>query len=294
MMGTRETQDKATPRVAVYGRLSVARIRYDFCVNVANLLQIPFLVHFHPAVIVSASDLLSVNRGPSKPDIGNQSLMRFLDKFAYRHPRSVTTGHGTSIMQSAGSPGDAWLARTKGAGARTSDTTINSASFRKKNVEDIAGEDVFFHEYFKQSGRKGQDDRQSWADSTTDRGREADIWKALVESEIQDDVEDIRSLDGSRGESMSDITWSDFSDDSFMGDSENEIRANRQTGNFEPDSASDVDILIDAGSEMPAGMDLRKFGPKSNGKSKRKALRDLPAFASAEDYSQLLDEDDEN
>src|SRR5690606_14405715 len=90
-----------------------------------------------------------------KPDLESHSLIRILDKFAYRNAKTKEATRGGSIMQPlqvSNSSSDMWL-RSKS--AQASGVSVNSASFWQKKVENVAAEDVFFHEYFSQTGRTG-------------------------------------------------------------------------------------------------------------------------------------------
>ncbi|KAK8918110.1 Ribosome biogenesis protein NOC1 [Metarhizium anisopliae] len=141
--------------------------------------MIPFQTHFHPSVSVFAAALLDKTKKVQKPDMESHTLIRFLDKFVYRNPKSTDSARGVSIMQPLRATkdlGDFWLG-SRGPG--TASAPVNSAAFWKKKVEDIAADDVFFHEYFQHVAREPKPTTKKANEEEEEETNEDEIWKAL-------------------------------------------------------------------------------------------------------------------
>lgn len=214
----------------------------------------------------------------------SHTLIRFLDKFVYRNPKATDSARGVSIMQPLRATkdlGDIWLG-SKGAGATSK--PVNSAAFWKKKAEDVAADDVFFHEYFQHVAKEPKAAAKKKDVEEEEENNEDEIWKALVSTQpdIEDDADeagfddlddlDMASDDGS--EPALDLE-SDGEDDDDLGallDDEDEI---------------DSDGLVAVGDDEEEEED-EKAEEKNKKKSRRKALKALPMFASVDDYAQLL------
>ena len=227
-----------------------------------------------------------------KPDLDNHSLIRFLDKFVYKSPKTTDSSRGVSIMQPLKSTkdlGDIWLG-SRGAG--TVPKAVNSASFKNKKSEDVAAEDAFFHKYFQHMAKEPKKPAKKSGDGEgTDDEEEDEIWKALVSthpdidgddagSEGFDDLdEDEMASDGDESPAL-DL---DESDDDYDDMSEVDIEG---TDDEEGDAASDGLVAVD---EDEDGFDVKdKKEEKDKRKARRKQLKDLPMFASVDDYAELL------
>jgi ribosome biogenesis protein MAK21 len=257
---------------------------------------IPFLRHFHPSVDLYAASLLNGQKPAQKPDLANHTLIHFLDKFVYRNPKTTDSTKGQSLMQPVVASGSSsvLLSNNKSM-AKTA--SLNSAAFWNKKADEVAVDDVFFHEYFSQVGKPVQEERQKKKakkdeDEEVDSEEDEDeIWEALKSSRPE--------VDG--GESESDL-GSDF--DELMDDG-SDLDLDGEDGN-------DEDVEIEGGSddEMPFS-DVSSLGfsdedeegaeaeegtedkPVSENNKRRKMLKSLPTFASAEDYADMLaDEED--
>ncbi|KAH8697321.1 CBF/Mak21 family-domain-containing protein [Talaromyces proteolyticus] len=161
---------------------------------------IPYLAHFHPSVSVSADHILTHEPLSGKADLSIHTLTHFLDRFIYRNGKASGGLRGSSIMQPlAGSGSHDLLVNANGLSGRTHTAEpVNSEGFWSKRAEDVAAEDVFFHEYFNRLGKdqKTKKDKKS----AKDRGRgdgdgsddENEIWQALVDSrpELEGDSDD--------------------------------------------------------------------------------------------------------
>ncbi|KAF9640047.1 putative ccaat-box-binding transcription factor protein [Lasiodiplodia theobromae] len=191
----------------------------------------PLRLHFHPSVSLFASRLLyGATDMPPKPDPTLHTLMHFLDRFAYRNARQKGTAaggatKGVSIMQPmAGSATKADLLVRAGGDAAKLEAPLNSEAFWRKKVEDVAADEVFFHQYFEKSGvaaqKKGRRQGRKAAEEDDEEGagsdaEEQEIWKALVGSRPdvagpdEEDDEDLEELD----ELMDDDDESDGEDE---------------------------------------------------------------------------------
>ncbi|KAJ8125651.1 hypothetical protein O1611_g7986 [Lasiodiplodia mahajangana] len=261
---------------------------------------LPFVKHYHPSVDVYAKSLLSGEKANQKPELANHTLIAFLDKFVYKNAKAADQAKGASIMQPIATSGQSLILLSSKPSIKDADS-VNSASFWNKKSEDIAVEDAFFHEYFTQMGKPGQAEREQKRKAKKDgageeedeEANEDEIWDALVNSrpEIQEDsddgadFDDMMSLDDSEKEfrkAMEEDDDEDEDEDAFnLDDSEMEFS----------DEEMEEEEGDDDNDEEPAAGDKKDEKPESERKKKRKALKALPLFASAEDYAEMLARD---
>ncbi|KAL2006151.1 hypothetical protein VTN00DRAFT_9805 [Thermoascus crustaceus] len=171
---------------------------------------LPYLSHFHPSVSVNAGYLLTHTPMSGKPDLTLHTLTHFLDRFVYRSPKAHQMPKGSSIMQPLAGGDTSGLLVTSGAAAGTQQEPVNSEAFWRKRADQVAAEDVFFHEYFNRVGKdkeKSRKEKKKAAKDPVERDEEADdlsdneseIWKALVESQPElegaDDSDDDLNMD---------------------------------------------------------------------------------------------------
>ncbi len=253
---------------------------------------------------------------PPKPDPTLHTLIHFLDRFAYRNAKTKPTGaRGISMMQPLAGTSRTELLVNSRDGARTK-APLNTEMFWKKRAEDVAADEVFFHTYFNQSNRKkSRKDRKPQRDedgSDADVAGEDEIWKALVDSRPEldpagsADDEDMEMDDYDSAEELQD--GPDAEDDLVDGrDGEmSSMGSDVDMDAFE----SDDDALIDSDDDVPVELEdpIQQANSKSSvadalgdsaavtGKTagkRRKTLKSLPAFASAEDYAQLVADDED-
>ncbi|KAI8630400.1 CBF-domain-containing protein [Xylariaceae sp. FL1651] len=256
---------------------------------------LPFLKHYHPSVNVYATNLLTGQKVNQKPDLANHTLIAFLDKFVYRNAKATDQAKGTSIMQPIAASGQSQILLSSKPLLRDADS-VNSASFWNKKSGDVAVEDVFFHEYFSQIGKPGQAEREKKRKAKKDATGEAEddeeganedeIWDALVNSrpEIEGDededagFDDMMSLDDSDKEFRKAMEEDDDDDDLDLDDSDL---------NLSEESEAEEDA-------EEAAAKNKEEKPESEHKKKRKALKALPLFASAEDYAEMLAQDQDD
>lgn len=205
--------------------------------------------------------------------------------------------------------GDIWLG-SRGASAGT--TQVNSAAFWKKKVEDVAAEDVFFHKYFQDVAKEPKPAKPSAgaAEGDEDDEKEEDeIWKALVsthpDGEGDMDGSDV-GFDDFDDEEMASLVDDDEDDESDGGVDIEGTDDEEQPQDDDDDEDDGLDELIamddededdEDGSEEEEE-DAEQPKEQSRGqkeKARRKMLRNLPTFASVDDYAAMLaNEEDED
>lgn len=270
---------------------SATRSKQGQRINSLTREQITMRAHFHPSVTVLAQALADREQQVQKPDLESHSLIRFLDRFVYRNPKSTETARGASIMQplkAAKDVGDIWLG-SKGAGSAA--PSVNSSAFRTKRAEDVAAEDVFFHNYFQQVGKESKKSaKTAQAEGDAEGDEEDAIWKALVSTQpdIEDEGSDV-GFDDLDEEDMASASGSSPGP-SFDGMSDDGMSVGSDAS--EEFADDDDDGGEDHGGEADVAQD-EKEDAKAKKKARRKAMKNLPTFASADDYAQLLEGEDE-
>lgn len=250
----------------------------------------PYFHHFHPSVAVFAANLLVRQKDLPKPELANHTLMHFLDKFVYRNPKATDAKRGTSIMQPVLATGSA----AKANAASKQQTTVNTAAFWNKKQEDVAAEDVFFHEYFNQVGKPAQAaSKAAKAKKAANEDEEEDeaeeeIWEALVNSRPEIGGEDDEDVDldmGSDDESdLADLL--NMSDDDDEDDSlGSNVGGADEAGEAVSDDGEDGGAWVDADASEESDAELTENQKK---RMRRKEFKSLPTFASADDYAEML------
>lgn len=292
---------------------------------------LPFPAHFHPSVSLFASRLLQSEEMPPKPDPTLHTLIHFLDRFAYRNPKAnAVATKGASIMQPMVSADTAdRLIKSRGA---HSEARLNTEQFWAKKVEDVAPDEVFFHNYFNQASNKKtakarKDKKGEKGGDSDDSGDEDEIWKALVNSKPEVEGGDDFDSDGDAedlDELMSDDGGQDDEDDAEDGgvelnldsdedeelSGEDEAQPSSDDG-FDATQLDDGDEAAFFGSddELPSDFEglggeaeeeeekeeeaPKKKSKRSEERKNKKKLKQLPTFASADDYAKLLENDDD-
>jgi ribosome biogenesis protein MAK21 len=240
--------------------------------------QAPFLHHFHPSVSVVAEGVLSNDPAVQKPDLESHSLIRFLDKFVYRNPKTTESARGVSIMQPMGK---------KAPGPTTS---LNHPTFWNKKLENVAADEIFFHHYFQQAGKPGQTVSKGRSEPVagSDDEDEDEIWKALTATHPDGPVDD----SDDSGLDMADF---DDDDDDEMdggegGEDDDDILGISSDDVFDDEDDNSDDSDGSAGAEKEKSGD--GDGEETRG-ARRKRLKALPTFASVEDYAGLLAKEDD-
>lgn len=258
---------------------------------------------------VFAANIFERQKALPKPELANHLLMHFLDKFVYRNPKATERKHGGSIMQPVTTVGTATQVIVPGKAGAAQATVINSASFWNLKPEQVAADDVFFHEYYAQSGkpalavkaaRKKAESKNEKVD-TDEEEAEEEIWEALVNSKPDIEVGD--DLDGS-DLNMEDYDDSDDAMELDVAEMESELgsEASAESGGFEgifggsdeeDEHASGVetewdDLDLDDADEEGEATKSEKSKRNKEKRDKRKEMRSLPIFASADDYAHML------
>lgn len=251
----------------------------------------------------------------SKPDLITNTLIHFLDRFVYRNPKKTVGGaRGASIMQPlAGGDTSGLLvsARSK----TSAKAPVNTEAFWKMEGRKVDVDEVFFHKYFNVMGRgkelaknkkKAVDKADTARDSDKGEEDEDEIWKALVDSRPElegsedSDVDDgFEDLDSSLGDSPDEAMHGDTAD--LQDDEDDDTPDDDGAIDF----GEDDDALLGSDEEVASDLDEAFKGEvqfnsakatavpeeEKRGK-KRRRLKNLPTFASAEDYAAMLDGDD--
>ena len=153
-----------------------------------------------------AERLFTGEKIEGEPDMHNNTLIHFLDRFVYRNPKKKTGTRGKSIMQPLAGRQDGGIMMTRGNADEMNTTPVNSVEFWRKKVEQVPVDEIFFHKYFKQkrdgepmeepSNKKrkvSEDDDEGVSDN--DGGVDEDeVWRAMTSSipgGLDDDLDDI-------------------------------------------------------------------------------------------------------
>lgn len=239
--------------------------------------------------------------------------MHFLDKFVYRNAKATDTKRGGSIMQPVSSSSATNIVVPGKAGS-TQRSSVNTASFWNLKQEQVAKEDVFFHEYFSQIGKPAQAAKKAKKEvdegASEDEEAEGEIWDALVNSrpevggaEGEEDDEDVDFAgleDIDYGSDVS-INLDDSADDMSEGGAEVGSDAGVDGGFEGIFGDSEDEEGAEWEDEEADEEDKEEEEDESAGKSKKwkerrerkKEMKGLPTFASAEDYAEMLGRDDD-
>lgn len=266
-----------------------------------------------------ATRLLGQSEMPAKPDLASHTLIHFLDRFVYRNAKGAAGSlRGASIMQPlAGGESRGVLVSNRL--ASQAQKPLNSEEFWRKKAEDVAVDEVFFHKYFSQMGktkqsRKTKPQEKGTANAQSDddeENGEDEIWQALVESrpEVEGDSEDDNDLEmldledsdqsSSLGSSSEPDDLSDEEETSGVSDGDEASDFGSLGSDMSQDmdgAIADLDELFDQELETAKDDEVKKeLDPKrEERKNKRKKFKNMPTFASAEDYADMMLDDDEN
>ncbi|KAG4443591.1 hypothetical protein IFR05_000968 [Cadophora sp. M221] len=267
---------------------------------------VPFLVHFHPSVSLFASRLLNDEKMPPKPDLVSHTLTNFLDRFVYRNAKASSGGaKGGSIMQPL-SGGDSKGILLSSKSANKAQQPVNTEAFWRKKVEDVSVDEVFFHKYFSQIGKSKQapGKGKALAKANGSSGDEEDeqedeIWQALVESrpEVEGDEDsDMDMLDLDDSDAGSDVDDMEVDLESEDGGgleadyTDSETSGNEDGEADDSEAGSDIDDLFAKELQTEQPKEVEKGEETS--RQRKKKFKSLPTFASAEDYAEMLENDE--
>lgn len=246
----------------------------------------PLLQHFHPSATLFATRLMRHETMPSKPTLESHTLIQFLDRFVYRNAKKhPNKWHGASIMQPLASSDSRGQLLAPAANTKP---LVNSHAFASLKPDQVNADEVFFHKYFskvgvKKSKTKKDRKREDAEDSSGDEG-EDEVWQALVDSkpDIEGEDDDV------------DLDADDFSDDAELLAAMDDDLSDDDDLDFD-DDGSEVDGLVapvlndDDASEQSDEEQSSKALRNKAAKKRRRELRDLPTFASAEDYAAMVE-----
>ena len=273
--------------------------------------QNPFLLHYHPSVSLLANNVLTHQPINAKPDLSSHTLIHFLDRFVYRNPKKPSSKfRGSSIMQPLESSDTSSLLLSAASMHRPKAPVNCEAYWNAKG--DVDADEVFFHRYFNTLGKgkskkeKKAEKKRKDAEDSGSEAEEEEIWKALVES--QPDVE----MEGSD----SDLGFDGLDDDEGLGDVSSVAGDDHEQGataegidedddavEFDFDEGDDdallgsedeIEVDMDKAFEEEVAISTHEKGEEPEPRNKRrKRLKNLPTFASVEDYSKLLDQEED-
>lgn len=285
--------------------------------------QTPLLLHFHPSVCLFASRLISHEPMPPKPDLSQHTLVHFLDDFVKKNPKKIlqlsSEGdnekktlikfRGESIMQPA-------------AFASTHLSRAAAEAYYYKEQDGIAPEEAFFHKYYsiigkgKQKGDKKKahrrrKDKDGSEDANDDDDEDEDeIWQAIVDSKPELDGSDpsdegmgelessgdeaggvsvLEDDDGSRSDDWAGVEMEEDDEMSELGEENKELLDSDEDASFDLEGSFEHNQAQLLGGEPPSMLPEES----KRGKKRRKMLKNLPTFASADDYAEVLKDDDE-
>ncbi|MBW0485708.1 hypothetical protein O181_025423 [Austropuccinia psidii MF-1] len=310
---------------------------------------VPLLSHFHPAVSLNASQLISGDPISSSVDLNLHTLSHFLDKFVYRQPKKNVAPKGSAIMQPQfhGRLGNVVKHPHRKSGAEAERAPINDKAFLQRSEKEIPVDEVFFYKFFTAKaslqerqyskkkkvqteaqdfgGRGGSDDGSDEAEADEEQAldgyddasdaeiNEDEVWAAMrgsMSKELKEALPDDESWSdmdpAAFDESEDDGMVQELLNDEDLSFNDSEVDANdagNSLGDLQDEEIS-VSGLEDEESERNFKSDeedgkaggrkrrLDRSAQKELKKKKRKMLRNLPAFASAEDYATLLSGDE--
>lgn len=250
----------------------------------------------------------------AKPDLASHTSTHFLDRFVHKNPKSAAKLRGDSIMQPmtrTDSSGYLVSARVRAAAQES----VHSEAFWRSDISKVNANEVFFHKYFNIVGR-GRDQarekkekrkaKKAGSDKDEDGDEDEDeIWKALVNSrpdlEGSEPSEDDMEIDMDDDEPASEADEDENQREKEDGGLEDED-SESQEGLFDDD---DDGALLGSDDEVPSdlekafneeadlGSETRSELPEESKRSKkRRKLKNLPTFASADDYAEMMGDDE--
>ena len=285
----------------------------------------PLTNHYHPSVSLFATRLLAHAGMPPKPDLNLNTLIHFLDRFVYKNPKSSGTQTGPlkghSLMQplAAGeSKGAVLVSNAKSGNTRVTNVPVNTEEFWKLERSKVGADEMFFHKYFSEVEKrkdrmKGRREKMKKKKMTKladgvegSDGEEEEIWKALVESKPE-----IEGKGDDDEEGFEESELHGYDDSEASAEASFVLEEDEEEEGFPDFSDGESDALVDSDDELPDDKVLdaafvdeadmvgrgekveKRSGKKGASKEKRRRLKNLPTFASADEYEKVLGGDDE-
>lgn len=278
---------------------------------------IHFTNHYHPTIQMYVQAFLEDKRDDVvKPDLGLYTLAHFLDRFVYRNAKQKPAVRGSSIMQPlyGGSQIDqGLLVRSSDYAGR--EIPANTENWLNRKVQDIKPDELFFYQYFSTKQGAMKKDKVMKSNNNDEDGEEMnedEVWNALVKS--RPDVED-DSSDGdvgfddedfmSEGDEESGTEGNVVADDAESSDvsSAEEVDAEQVDGSDEEEdifySFLDDEVKEEGADEVSSDEESNRKrsadddSKETTKKSKKRRMKELPLFASIDDYQKLLESDEE-
>ncbi|KAH8919080.1 CBF-domain-containing protein [Atractiella rhizophila] len=268
----------------------------------------PFLTHYHPLAVHLSASLLASDPVPSSySHLEKLTTAHLLDRFAYRSAKKEFSSKGSSLMQSGvqGQDKTGMVSLRKGTGM-VDELAVNERRFWRMKREKVEPDLWFFHTYFNLKHQKmaneeveptkgGQDVDEfarSESEDEPDEEEEKEIWKAMKSSLPADgDLDDDISMgSGAGGEDDEDLEGFDAMSFDFSGSGSDDGAGEKFNDDEDDLLDSDEDIVI-GGSDASAGEDEEA---ESGRRKKRKSVKNLPLFATAEEYEHLLQDSGES
>lgn len=246
-----------------------------------------------------AARLLKDEKMPPKPDLASHSLIHFLDRFVYRNAKTAAaSSRGGSIMQPL-SGGDSRVILSSRVTQKNQEP-VNSEAFWNKKAEDVSVNEVFFHKYFSHIGKgkqapnkKKPSMKEQENPGNEDEENEDEIWQALINSRPEleggsDEDSDMEMLDLDDSDAASSIADEEAEDsDSNLGGSDVQVDSANEE---EWDDASDGENLFEKELQKAQSPDE---GAEESRRQKRRRLKNLPTFASLDDYAEMLENEED-
>lgn len=266
-----------------------------------------FLNHYHPTVNIYAKSFLDGTAQP-KPDLGLYTQAHFLDRFVYKNVKQKENLKGASIMQPLGG-GHTGSLLVRATNIKSGDLPVNTIDWLNKKASEVRPDEKFFFDYFRNNSHKTKvkkdSDGKTKNDDDEDEGLDdADVWDALVklnpniegsDLDLDLDEEDFGDMDDLDDEDLD--VGSDA--EGFGEEDENEDFGDENDSSEDIFKAQEDDEVDSEGSdddeddEEDAQTSSKRSAEDNGGKKKKLKLLSLPTFASADDYSQYLQSDDE-
>lgn len=293
---------------------------------------LPLVHHFHPSVALNARQLLAGEIVTSSADLTQHTLMHFLDRFVFRNPKKNVSLKGPSIMQPAlGGNADGDF-RVRSHVPRPGQQAVNTAEFWNSAPEKVPVNERFFLHFFdakrnRSQLKEGKDAPAPEPDSDfeSDEEGEQDVWNAIKASMSKEDKAEVDDEDDDMLEALDHEVGGDNDDDdddddddeedeedgdeeeedgseddgedaaaAAMFEDEDDLVPSDEEGTFDDSGIPFTDFEAAAGTKRTADDEPEPQGKNKERAMRRKKMRAMPAFASADEYAHMLPSDDEH
>ncbi|KAJ2920556.1 hypothetical protein H1R20_g16538, partial [Candolleomyces eurysporus] len=280
----------------------------------------PLLHHYHPAIALHARQLLSSQPLTASPDLSQNTLSHFLDRFVYKNAKKLAgskdgedvKGKGGSAMQPAASAVEG-VKLVKGELGAKNELRVNDPTlWRGRKERDVAADEIFYYKYFteksererkmaeKAGKRKGGEEEDDSEESDSEDEEENSEEGSEVSEEELDEDEVWKAMQTSIPKADGDELVLGSEDDDEIDFDESDMDDDEDSDELSLVEGSDNEDLIPMDGESSdsewGGIegDTKKRKRGADEKSKRKKLKALPTFASYEEYAKLIEEGPED